>query len=604
MAYMSVCMKSISSVLRSGQVSSCVARSVLQSPASAAGCLSARRLLQTSALLRSDDYGDGGYGRRRGDFDNGGGYGGGRRINSFYDDISSGMKETPSQSQSLNTKKNIPLEKDLFKPTEELSQRSAEDNKKFLEENNMILQGEDLPPAIQKFSEQEFPEGFQQKLEKFPSPTPIQAQGWSIALSGRDFIGIGQTGSGKTLGYVLPCLTHVLHHGARYRANGVGHDDAPLALVLAPTRELVQQIMQVAAEYARGSGVEVVSMFGGASKDVQIRNFTQRRAQIVVGCPGRLLDFMQQGELHFGRCGFVVLDEADRMLDMGFEPQIRQLIDACREDRQTLMWSATWPQDVRELAKDFLHKPVQLSVGSTELRANPDIRQLIDVVNTADKFERLKHLLKKLLDNNPKEQMMVFCETKRMADKVTDNLRRAGFSAGAIHGDKSQRARDEVLNAFRRGRVNVLTATDVAARGIDVPSLGCVVNFEMPSNVESYVHRIGRTGRCGNEGLAYSLVTTGDANVVRPLIKVLKDAGQPVSTQLQALAASASASASGTRSGYGGNRGSGYHGNRGGYGGNRGGYGGNRGGYGGNRGGYGGNRGGGRRNRYDDYDDY
>jgi len=576
MAYLSTCVKSFSALLRSPLVSNSASRvasrGVLGRAPLTQGLSRHVAPLHTSGLLRRYDEDEYGYGGQRG-------RGGGRNYNSLYEGLES------DKTESLDSSKNVPLEKNLFKPTAELLERSAEDNKNYLAEHNITLDGTDLPPPVQKFSDQEYPDGFQAKLERFSAPTAIQAQGWSIAMSGRDFIGIGQTGSGKTLGYILPCLRHVLHHSQLYRDKGVGHDDAPLALVLAPTRELVQQIMAVAVEFARGTGVEVVSMFGGASKNVQIDNFTRRRAQVVVGCPGRLLDFMQGGEIRFGRCGFVVLDEADRMLDMGFEPQIRQLMDACRGDRQTLMWSATWPEDVRELANDFLHNPVHLSVGSTELRANPDIKQLVDVVDPAEKFERLKVLLDKLLDNNPKEQMMVFTETKRLADKVADHLRRANYAAGAIHGDKSQRARDEVLAAFRRGRLNVLAATDVASRGIDIPSLGCVVNFEMPTNVESYVHRIGRTGRCGNEGLAYSFITTRDEGIVRPLIKVLKDAGQPVSTKLQALAASSS---SGNKAG-----------NTRGY--NRGGYGGNRGGYGGNRGGYRENRGGRyQRDRYDD----
>ncbi|KAF2363371.1 DEAD/DEAH box helicase domain [Trinorchestia longiramus] len=463
--------------------------------------------------------------------------------NLYYRETNKFSQNDPSadrfekEPEPVDIKNLPPLRKDFFQPNEEVLQEPVEHHENFLKQHKITVTGRDVPPPIQKFSDHQFPEGISKNLAAFDAPTPIQAQGWSIALKGLDMIGIGQTGSGKTLGYLLPGLLHIAHHQQLYKDRKQLRRDAPVGLVLAPTRELAQQIMEVATKYGPAIGVKPVVMFGGASRDVQLNNLYNRSAQLVVATPGRLLDFLDMRQISLGQCSYLVLDEADRMLDMGFEPQIRSIVQHTRSDRQTLMWSATWPSEVQELAASFLTDPVQLSVGSTELRANPDISQCIHICSNYDKLKMLGDLLREMLDGQPGARAMVFCETKRMVDSVCQNLQRNGFRARAIHGDKTQRMRDTVLNGFRQRQTSILVATDVAARGIDIPDLTCVVNFDFPNGgVESYIHRIGRTGRQGNKGYAHCFFTADNAQHARELIKVLRDAEQPVSEELQTLA--------------------------------------------------------------------
>jgi len=452
--------------------------------------------------------------------------------NGFGNDYSN---TTHHHNEAVDKSNLITIKKNFFSPTEQLLSRVDSDNQRFLAEHNISIQGSNISPPIQQFSDHEFPDNLVNKLKQFSAPTAIQAQGWSIALSGEDLIGIGQTGSGKTLGYLLPALLHIAHHKQVYSQDKTSYTNAPLGLVMAPTRELVQQIFQVAIEYGNAMGIRCVSMFGGASRSIQLDNLNKNSAQLVIGTPGRLLDVLSTGELQLSRCSFAVLDEADRMLDMGFEPQIREIMAKTRPERQTLMWSATWPLEVREMAGMFLEKPVMMTVGSTELRANPDIRQLVSIVEPQSKNSKLMAIIDQLLENDPKAQLMVFTNTKRAAEFITSFLKNNSLRAESIHGDKTQRMRDNVLNGFRREHIRILVATDVAARGIDVPDLACVVNYDMTRNIEDYVHRIGRTGRCGKAGAAHSLLTAADAGITKDLIKVLRDAKQEVHPTLEAL---------------------------------------------------------------------
>lgn len=391
------------------------------------------------------------------------------------------------------------------------------------------MRGSNVPDPIQQFIEAPFPDHIMNVIRnrQFGEPTPIQAEGWPIALSGRDMVGVAQTGSGKTLAYMLPAIIHVSHQPRLERGDG------PIALVLAPTRELAQQIKEVADVFGRASKLKSICVYGGASKEPQLRNL-ERGVEICIATPGRLIDFLEMGQTNLRRCTYLVLDEADRMLDMGFEPQIRKIVDQIRPDRQTCMWSATWPEEVKSLSEEFLNDYVQINVGSLQLAANHNIIQIIDVCEEHEKHNRLFLLLQKIMAEK-ENKSIVFVKTKFGADKLTGHMRRKGWPAVCIHGNKSQTARDFVLNQFRSGKSPILVATDVAARGLDVDDIKYVINFDYPNCSKDYVHRIGRTGRCSRSGTAHTFFTPSDGNQADDLMAVLKEANQTISPELMQL---------------------------------------------------------------------
>lgn len=320
----------------------------------------------------------------------------------------------------------------------------------------ITVDGHDIPKPIRMFHEANFPDYCLEAIARlgFVEPTPIQSQGWPMALKGRDLIGIAETGSGKTLAYTLPALVHV---SAQPR---LAQGDGPIVLVLAPTRELAVQIQEEAVKF--GSRIRSTCIYGGAPKGPQIRDL-KKGVEIVIATPGRLIDLLEAQHTNLKRVTYLVLDEADRMLDMGFEPQIRKIVSQIRPDRQTLYWSATWPKEVEALARQFLRNPYKVIIGSTELKANQSIRQIIEIVTDVEKYNRLIRLLKELMDGS---RILIFVETKKGCDQVTRQLRMDGWPALSIHGDKSQDERDWVLADFRSGRNPIMIATDVAARGL------------------------------------------------------------------------------------------------------------------------------------------
>merc|ERR1719219_2074966 len=411
--------------------------------------------------------------------------------------------------------------------------------------------------------------------KQFTEPTAIQAQGWPIALSGNDLVGIAMTGSGKTLAYLLPSIIHINHQPYLERGDG------PIALVLAPTRELAQQIQEVVIEFGKSSKIRNTCVFGGAPKGPQMRDL-ENGCEIVIATPGRLIDILEMGKTDMRRVTYLVLDEADRMLDMGFEPQIRKIVEQIRPDRQVLMWSATWPKEVRKLAEDFLHDYVHINIGAHSLHANHDILQIVDVCDEHQKVQKLSRLLDEI-GAEQSNKILIFVETKRKADELTRLMRRDGYPAMCIHGDKQQKERDWVLGEFRRGSTSILVATDVAARGLDVDDVKFVINYDYPNNSEDYIHRIGRTGRKDTTGTAYTLFTAGNGAKAKDLISVLTEAKQVVNPKLQEIAQCSGfykRSGGGGRGGgrnFGGGR-SGGHGSGGAYGGGGGGGGGRFGG--------------------------
>uniref|UniRef100_A0A8C2DEV8 RNA helicase n=1 Tax=Cyprinus carpio TaxID=7962 RepID=A0A8C2DEV8_CYPCA len=360
------------------------------------------------------------------------------------------------------------FEKNFYQEHPEVSRRSAQDVEHYRRTKEITVKGRDCPKPIVKFHEANFPNYVMDVIAKqnWTDPTPIQAQGWPVALSGKDMVGIAQTGSGKTLSYLLPSIVHINHQPFLERGDG------PICLVLAPTRELAQQVQQVAAEYGKASRLKSTCIYGGAPKGPQIRDL-ERGVEICIATPGRLIDFLEVGKTNLRRCTYLVLDEADRMLDMGFEPQIRKILDQIRPDRQTLMWSATWPKEVRQLAEDFLKDYVQINVGALQLSANHNILQIVDVCNDGEKEDKLMRLLEEIMSEK-ENKTIIFVETKRRCDDLTRSMRRDGWPAMGIHGDKSQQERDWVLNEFKYGKAPILIATDVASRG-----LGLLLRFNL-----------------------------------------------------------------------------------------------------------------------------
>jgi ATP-dependent RNA helicase DDX5/DBP2 len=351
-----------------------------------------------------------------------------------------------------------------------------------------------------------------------------------------DMIGLAETGSGKTLAYLLPALVHV-------NAQPVPQPgDGPIALILAPTRELAAQIHEESVRFGHPCGVRTACVVGGLPKGAQIKAL-RKAPEVVVATPGRLNDLLSARRTKLVQCTYLVLDEADRMLDMGFEPQIRQLLAQMKADRQTLLFSATWPFEVQALAKHvLLPGSVMVEVGGALAeggRANARIEQRVTVCDEGSKVSTLVGLLEEYLDVDAR--LMIFCASKRRCDDLTRALRLDGWPALAIHGDKSQEERDWVLEEFKAGTEPLLVATDVAQRGLDIKDVRCVINFDCPSSGEAYVHRIGRTGRAGSTGSAHTLLTQDDARVATELVKVLRGAAQLVPEELELLVARAGA---------------------------------------------------------------
>jgi superfamily II DNA/RNA helicase len=330
--------------------------------------------------------------------------------------------------------------------------------------------------------------------ENYQTPTPIQAQTIPLALEGRDVVGIAQTGTGKTAAFALPILHRILANRIKPQPKNCR------VLVLSPTRELSGQILQSFNAYGRHMQLTSTLAIGGVPMGRQVRSVMQG-VEILVATPGRLLDLVQSNGLKLGQVEFLVLDEADRMLDMGFINDIRKIVSKLPVRRQTLFFSATMPNDIAQLADAMLRDPARVAVTPVSSTAER-ITQRIIQVDHASKAAILADLLKQ----EPVERALVFTRTKHGADKVVKGLARAGITADAIHGNKSQNHRERVLTAFRSGAIRTLVATDIAARGIDVDGVSHVVNFDLPNVSETYVHRIGRTARAGSEGVAISLV--------------------------------------------------------------------------------------------------
>merc|ERR1719427_686941 len=412
----------------------------------------------------------------------------------------------------------------FYKPTESTIAMPDKDVAKFREEHLMNITGRlaEVYKPLQSFDDFCLDKKIMSVCKDFKTPTPIQAQCWPIIASGRDIIGIAETGSGKTLAFSLPAIAHMLH---RYQNPVPGIPANPIMLVLSPTRELAMQTQVVMEQAGKECEIRSVCCYGGVPK------WDQKRAlrwgvEVVVATPGRLKDLVHMGCVSLAGISYLVLDEADRMLDQGFEDDIRQIIGMTHKERQTCLFSATWPEAIRNLAREFLTDPVKVTVGSDALSANKKIKQVIEVIDENDKDDKLMKVLQKYTNTETKNRMIIFVLKKAEAYDLEGQLWQKGFKVGSIHGDKSQWEREQALKQFKNGSINLLVATDVAARGLDIPDVEFVINYSFPLTIEDYVHRIGRTGRAGKDGVAHSFFHRGDYKLAGCLVKVLKDAEQ------------------------------------------------------------------------------
>lgn len=373
-----------------------------------------------------------------------------------------------------------------------------------------------------------FPKDLLESCKKFDKPTPIQAEAWPVCSQGKDMIGIAVTGSGKTMAFAIPSIFRykdlpTLSKGKNNRG--------PYVLVLAPTRELACQIQEVYSDISQFKDLNSLCIYGGVDKFSQIKSLSNP-TQVIVATPGRLLGLMEAGHISLAKVNTIVLDEADRMLDFGFEPDIRKIMAATPKDRQTVMFSATWPDEVRNLAMAFLKKDfTKVTIGSCDLKANENVTQHVEVVDRFAKDEKIKQLMKKI--HNGKNRILVFVLYKKEAPRVEGLLKRCGYKCGSVHGDLNQFERTRAVDQFKSGTQPVLIATDVCARGLDIPNVEYVINYSFPLTVEDYVHRIGRTGRAGKKGTSYTYFTTFDKTLAGPLSDVLKGANQIVPASLE-----------------------------------------------------------------------
>eukprot|EP00434_Breviolum_minutum_P006283 symbB.v1.2.005543.t1/scaffold308.1/size235111/6 len=379
-----------------------------------------------------------------------------------------------------------------------------------------------------------FPQAIKSQITAagFPAPSQIQQYTWPLAMQARDVIGVAATGSGKTLAFLLPAFTDMLSRGLG-AASG-----EPSLLVIAPTRELAIQIQEEGEKFGKAAGIRTVCCYGGAPKPPQAEQI-RMGVHGVVGTPGRIQDFCEGGQLRLGRVTKLTLDEADRMLDMGFEPQIRKIMLQIPRQRQTLFFTATWPMSVRKLAAEFLNGPYTVTIGNRdELKGNQDITQQVMCCTPNNKNMILTDLLRKagVADRgNTTAKGLIFCSTKRLCNQLSENLERQGVPCAAVHGDKGQREREMALNGLKEGRLKLLVATDVAARGLDIKGVTLVVNYDAPSNTEDYVHRIGRTGRAGQKGHAVTLIVERDAHALRGIVEVMKRTNQEITPQVEEM---------------------------------------------------------------------
>ncbi|OMJ88772.1 hypothetical protein SteCoe_9237 [Stentor coeruleus] len=431
-----------------------------------------------------------------------------------------------------NTEINLePFRKDFYIPCNELSNLTHEEILKIREQlGDIQVRGKRCPAPILNWYQCGLSDKILKILEKkkFTIPFAIQAQAIPAIMLGRDCIGIAETGSGKTLAYLLPMLRHVQDQ------KPLEDNEGPIALILAPTRELAFQIYTECKSFTKYLGLRCVCVYGGSGVSVQLTDL-RKGAEVVICTPGRMIDVLSlsNGKItNLKRVTYLVIDEADRMFDMGFEPQLNKIVHGCRSDRQTVMFSATFPKNVEKLAKNILNKPVEIVVGGRNKTCS-NVEQFVEVLEDEEKLPRLFEILE---DWYGRGNILIFVERQNEADDLFADLHKEGYECLVLHGGHDQADREFTIADFKKADKSLLVATSVAARGLDVKKLVLVINYRCPNHMEDYIHRIGRTGRAGNKGTAITFITREEMKYAWELSKVLEHSNQQVSEDLQDLA--------------------------------------------------------------------
>ncbi|XP_075125640.1 putative ATP-dependent RNA helicase DDX43 [Leptodactylus fuscus] len=446
------------------------------------------------------------------------------------------LRENKDKYEAMKWADMPPIQKDFYKEADSVASMSEEEVTQWRRENNNIIcddlkegRKRPIPNPVRTFEDafKPFPDVMAAlKNAGFQRPTPIQSQAWPIILQGVDLIGIAQTGTGKTLAYLLPGFIHLdLQPVPRQEREGPG------MLVLAPTRELALQVKAECSKY-RYKGFESICIYGGGDRKNQI-NVVTKGVDIIIATPGRLNDLQMNNFVTLKSITYLVLDEADRMLDMGFEPQIMKILIDIRPDRQTIMTSATWPEGVRRLAKSYLKDPMMVYVGTLDLAAVTTVEQRVLIVAEEEKRSFTLDFIDGL---KPEDKVIIFVGKKLIADDLASDFSLQGIPVQSLHGNREQCDREQALDDFKKGKVRILIATDLASRGLDVHDITHVFNFDFPRNIEEYVHRVGRTGRAGRSGESITLVSRKDWRVAGELITILERAKQEVPQELAKMA--------------------------------------------------------------------
>ena len=450
-----------------------------------------------------------------------------KRSNESDDEYKARKKAKKDKKKAKKDKKEKPEKQEI--KTDAIASDSADENENNTKSNE---------PCWNSFSDAPFAKPIQQALldAGFTEPSPIQARAWPVAIAGKDLIAVAKTGSGKTLGFLLPVFHRISNKdmpgtSTQEASSGGGGMLAPMCLVLSPTRELAIQIHGECVKFASCINIRAECVYGGTNVQTQSKQLKAADPQVLIATPGRLCDLLERKVLSLSNCPFVILDEADRMLDMGFENQLTTVMKVLPADRQTLFFTATWPKAVRRVADKFLRKEETIEVfiggaGDGELAANKAVTQTFLESQDDQKDKKLYDLLLTLDDN---ASVVIFANTKRRVDYVAKAFWQEGFSTVAVHGDKPQQERDASLKKFINKESNIMVATDVAARGLDIKGVTHVINFDMARDVESYVHRIGRTGRAGEVGASITFWNPDyDKECSPALVVIAKNAGQEI----------------------------------------------------------------------------
>ncbi|KAI9197175.1 uncharacterized protein BJ171DRAFT_229118 [Polychytrium aggregatum] len=422
----------------------------------------------------------------------------------------------------------------FIEPPEMADMTPAEVDMKRLELDGIKIRGVNCPKPIEKWTQFGLPHGVYEvirKVLKYDKPSSIQAQSIPAIMSGRDVIGIAKTGSGKTIAFLLPMFRHIADQRPLEAMEG------PIALIMTPTRELAVQIHKECKHFAKALNLRAVCAYGGSPIKDQIADL-KRGAEIIICTPGRMIDLLcaNSGRVtNLKRVTYLVLDEADRMFDMGFEPQVMRIVNNIRPSRQTVLFSATFPRQMEALARKILQKPLEITVGGRSVVC-ADVTQHVEIRDDDAKFVRLLEILGLSMAQDPDGKVLIFVDRQEAADNLLRDLFRRGYPCQSLHGGKDQADRDSTIVDFKTGDTNVLIATSVAARGLDVKQLKVVVNYDCPNHMEDYVHRVGRTGRAGNKGTSYTFITREQDRYAVDIVKALKMSNAPVPDDVQTLA--------------------------------------------------------------------